>query len=73
MRLRLFDRFVIVNLDPLSEVQQNAAISMQLEGSDFYSHLRSFSSLRTAHDELYAAAAFPLEADRTFLEQASRR
>ena len=165
VRLRLFERFVIVNLDPLSEEQQNSAINMQataarssaiernraqssaleraqsqpiaakgthqgaaqcmqlialplvaasrhlqparassrgphrsarprsisldlartpstsrdlasprtfpsqLEGSAFYSHLRAFSTLRHAHDALYANEAFPLEPDRTFLSR----
>ena len=69
VRLRLYKRFVIMNLTPLSEEQQNNAIQMQLQGSEFYERLNKFSKIRKEHDRVYAMQAFPLEPDRTFLEQ----
>ena len=69
VRLRLYKRnFVIMNLEPLSKEQQQAAIRMQLEESAFFNHLSQFSEIRQMHDKLYVTSAFPREADRLALE-----
>ena len=53
VRLRLYARdFVVMNLMPLSREQQSAAIQMQLEGSEFYDRLSTFSAIRSQHDEV---------------------
>ena len=51
VRLRLYARdFVIVNLEALTKEQQQAAIDMQLQGSEFFEHLSKFSAIRARHD-----------------------
>ena len=72
VRLRLYARdFVIMNLQPLTQEQQGAAIQMQLQGSEFFERLAKFSAIRTRHDEVYTADAFPVAADREALERFS--
>ena len=42
-----------MNLQPLSEDQQQAAIEAQLKGNEFFDHLMAFSKIRKQHDILY--------------------
>ena len=70
VRLRLYARdFVVMNLQPLTQQQQGAAIQMQLRGSEFFERLSKFSAIRTRHDDVYTADAFPVAADREALER----
>ena len=63
VRLRLYARdFVVMNLLPLTQAQQGDAIQMQLRGSEFFERLSKFSAIRTRHDALFTADAFPVAA-----------
>ena len=46
--------FVLLDLEPLSQDQQDKCVQLQLRDNDFYDHLRKFSDVRTKQDELYA-------------------
>eukprot|EP00966_Prymnesium_polylepis_P009559 220508-Prymnesium_polylepis.1 len=65
-------RFVILDLKPLSEAQQQEAINVQLEqnsfGRIFSKHLLSFSAIRSEHDRLYYGEAFPSAEERARVE-----
>ncbi|KOO22124.1 leucine rich repeat -containing protein, partial [Chrysochromulina tobinii] len=46
-------RFVIMNLNALSNEQQRAAVSVQMHGSEFFEHLLSLGEVRKKLDEVY--------------------
>ena len=46
-------RFVIMNLNALSNEQQRAAVSVQMQGSEFFEHLLSLGEVRKKLDEVY--------------------
>jgi len=62
-----FQHFVIMDLKPLSEEQQRAAISQQLKDADHFEHLTALSKIRREHDRIYKEA-FPDEAERAEIE-----
>ena len=46
-------RFVIMNLNQLTNAQQRAAVSVQMQGSAFFEHLLSLSAVRRQLDDVY--------------------
>ena len=46
-------RFVIMNLNQLTNAQQRAAVSVQMQGSLFFEHLLSLSAVRRQLDDVY--------------------
>jgi hypothetical protein len=58
--------FVLLDLQPLSQEQQDACVQQQLKDNEFYLHVREFSAVRTKQDELYATMD---DASRTSIEQ----
>ena len=44
---------MVLDLAPLTQEQQNHAISQQLQDNVFYDHLRRFAETRTRQDDLY--------------------
>mmetsp|Transcript_2992 Transcript_2992/g.8957 ORF Transcript_2992/g.8957 Transcript_2992/m.8957 type:complete len:1166 (+) Transcript_2992:1503-5000(+) len=66
-------RFVILDLKPLSEQQQQKAIEVQMQmhpfGKTFSRHLLAFSAIRAEHDRIYREVAFPSAAERARIEE----
>jgi len=65
-------RFVILDLKPLNDKQQQQAIDFQLEqnpfGKAFAEHLMAFSTIRQEHDRVYREEAFPSAEERDRIE-----
>ena len=47
------ERFVIMNLNALTNAQQRAAVSVQMQGSEFFDHLLSLGEVRKRLDDVY--------------------
>ena len=65
------DRFVVYDLEPLNDVQQTAAIQMQIHdnvGREFFHHLQNFTHIRAEHDRIYLEVAFPTPEARATIE-----
>eukprot|EP00966_Prymnesium_polylepis_P270616 6251836-Prymnesium_polylepis.1 len=69
----LFCSFVVFDLKPLSEQQQQQAVESQLAlipyGRTFSHHLLKFTEIRTEHDRIYTEVAFPSPDDRDRIER----
>ena len=63
VKLELYEDFVIMNLKPLTESQQNELIRLQITdkpaSKEFFDHLSATKTIRTTHDGIYADSFSP--------------